>query len=678
MRRSRTDSDYINKILNCIFVIVLLLYPLRHIAQGISLTDTGYNYANFEYMGFEHMDPMWLFSTYLANVVGHFITKLPFAIGLVGMNFYTGLFVSGLGIAGYLFCVKKLDMPIWTAFVGEMIAVNLCWCPTALLYNYLTYVFFLACVMLLYCGLTSGVKNDKAFVCRKVNGVDTALTTKGNIYLFLAGVCLGMNVFVRFSNLPEAALIIAVWAYSVVEWSECRKSKKSAVFLRQAFSRTLVCLLGYLTALLLLFSYIHLRYGLDNYIYGIKRLFAMTDNAADYKADSMLMGIVEDYRQSLYWSVRMAFFLAVGMFLFALAGVITECVLKRFKSDLPEKIMLFAARLASIVLAAAMILWLCIRGFCSVEIFSGAEISYGQIMWPSIVFLSLTMLIAAIRIFSPKVLKEEKLISGMLILVILLTSIGSNNKTFPSWNNMFIAAPYCLWQVSLFIKRAKDIRVKKILLSPYPIKCALAAFILLVMFQAQCFGLDFVFAEGTGAQNMTAQVYNNDILKGVKMQPERAVWMTDMTDFVEQNNLKGGDVILYGFIPSLSFYLQMPSAFNPWSDLTSYGVDVFCESLYAVSEEMQSDASYRPAVILEDSYADCLESILTERYDLETLTKDDILKIIFKDTSVEPSIQQITAAEKFVPLIKLHGIRCESGAGRAGDRRLPDQGSISG
>ena len=49
-----------------LFPAILLLYPLRHINWGLDLWDTGYNYANFQFMGTDHMDPMWLFSTYLA------------------------------------------------------------------------------------------------------------------------------------------------------------------------------------------------------------------------------------------------------------------------------------------------------------------------------------------------------------------------------------------------------------------------------------------------------------------------------------------------------------------------------------------------------------------------------------------------------------------------------------
>ncbi|MBR1771029.1 MAG: hypothetical protein IJ747_03265, partial [Lachnospiraceae bacterium] len=53
-----------------LLLLFLLLYPLRHVHWGLDFWDTGYNYANFQYMGLEHMDSMWFFATFLSNVVG--------------------------------------------------------------------------------------------------------------------------------------------------------------------------------------------------------------------------------------------------------------------------------------------------------------------------------------------------------------------------------------------------------------------------------------------------------------------------------------------------------------------------------------------------------------------------------------------------------------------------------
>lgn len=86
---------------NALLPLILALYPLRHVWMGIDLRDTGYNYANFRYMGLAHMDSMWVFSTYLANVVGHFFSLLPGGDTLLFMNIYTALVVSVTALIAY-------------------------------------------------------------------------------------------------------------------------------------------------------------------------------------------------------------------------------------------------------------------------------------------------------------------------------------------------------------------------------------------------------------------------------------------------------------------------------------------------------------------------------------------------------------------------------------------------
>ena len=549
-----------------LYLVILALYPLRHIHWGLDLWDTGYNYANFEYMGLEHMDSMWLFSTYLSNVVGNLLMKLPMAGTLAGMNFYTGLFVSVLALMGYFFCTKKLGISPFVTFLGEAAAVSLCWCPTALLYNYLTYVLFLGGVIFLYLGLTEEKK----------------------WWLFAAGICLGTNVLVRFPNLPEAALIVAVWAYGVIEGLEKRKG-----WMRNTLHRTLWCLSGYVTALILFFSYIHIRYGMDAYVSGIQRLFSMTDRATDYKATSMILGIVDAYRENLYWVVRIGFIAGVGMAGFGLLAFLTKRVAFFKERKGLSKGLETAARIVWLAVCAAMIGWLYYRGFCATEYYG-----YGAILRPAILFMLLAMVLAAVRILQKDCPKEEKLISGMLILVILLTSIGSNNGVYPSMNNLFVAAPYTLWECQRFCKRN--------LSWIFPAKGVLVAFLGLFMVQSILFGANFVFVEATGAQNVTATVDNNEVLKGIKMNPERAKWMEELSAYAEEKEFAGREVILYGGLPALSYYLQMPSAFNPWSDLDSYSVDTMKGALYRTQEKKIS-ANRKPVVIVEQKYVRFLD-----------------------------------------------------------------------
>ncbi|MBE5865807.1 MAG: hypothetical protein E7292_06260 [Lachnospiraceae bacterium] len=592
-----------------ILVVFLFWYPLRHIHWGIDWWDTGYNYANFEYAGLEHMDPMWFFSTYLANVVGHILTMLPGGDTLLGMNLYTGLFVSVLALLGYFFCTRKLQIPRGIAFVGEFVAISLCWCPTALLYNYLTYVLYLVCVILLYLGLTK----DKMWL------------------LFAAGVCLGTNVLVRFSNLPEAAMIVAVWAYAFWVWLESRKRTDKVGTLKDveecvtesnqliraggfsmAVRYTLWCLGGYLAALLVLLGYIFIKYGADTYINSIMRLFAMTENATDYKATSMLDGLISAYVENLYWVIRMGVFVAAGMAGFvALKPVLRLLVKLIYKKSLNKddawlkgqnlssgdvpvvvRTLWTVAYICACLIAVLMVAWLYMRGFVALEFYT-----YGAMLWPGVTFLMLTMGIALLRIFQPEVSIDEKLISGMMILVILLTSLGSNNKVYPSMNNLFVAAPYTLWQGYQFVRNVKEWRG----INFFPAKAALVAFMGLFLFQIGGFGLGFVFGEATGLQNITDVIDNNKVLAGVKMSPERAKIMTGITDFAKENNLIGKEVITYGKIPSVCYYLEMPPAFNSWSDLDSYQYGFMEDAMQELTEEIEAGEAECPVVILNNA-----------------------------------------------------------------------------
>lgn len=84
-----------------LFPVILFLYPLLKITQGIELTDTCYGLVNYRF--FPHAGQEWTVATYLANVLGALLMRLPFGDSLVGMRFYTGLFVSAMALLAYFF-----------------------------------------------------------------------------------------------------------------------------------------------------------------------------------------------------------------------------------------------------------------------------------------------------------------------------------------------------------------------------------------------------------------------------------------------------------------------------------------------------------------------------------------------------------------------------------------------
>ncbi|MBQ5376809.1 MAG: hypothetical protein IIU45_08120, partial [Lachnospiraceae bacterium] len=179
-----------------LLTVLLVLYPLRHIWLGVELTDSAYSAGNYLYL--EKMNPMWLFSTYLANSVGHLFTVLPYGHTLLGMNFYTSFVPAIMAVLMYLFLTRELKMPGWIAFFAEFTALSMCWAPTTVLYHYLTYLVITFSALMLYRGITE----------------DEALTVA-----ISGGLC-GLGIFVRFSNLPQASLLLAIWMYGVFEFRE--------------------------------------------------------------------------------------------------------------------------------------------------------------------------------------------------------------------------------------------------------------------------------------------------------------------------------------------------------------------------------------------------------------------------------------------------------------------------
>ncbi len=547
---SKSLSRAMRVLENCIFPIILLLYPLRHIHWGLDLWDTGYNYANFRFWGLEHMDPMWFFSTYLANGVGHILSLLPGGNTLIGMNLYTGLFVSVLAVVAYYFCVKRIHMSTIIGFVGVFAAVSLCWCPTALLYNYLTYVLYLLAVIFLYEGLVK----EKSWM------------------LVLAGVFLGTNIFVRFPNLPEAAMIVAVWAYAFI----CKKK------FGQVLKETGWCLLGYAGAAAVWLVYLSVRYGFSDYVAGISRLFTMTDTATDYKATSMLYSIFLGYKENLYWLSRLMVFVVFGVVLCAL---------------LPKRLKKIKWGLCT-VLGLCAVAWLYYRGFCNLHFNE-----YNAMYLPGIIFMMIALLIGGIRILQKGVAKEEKLLAGIIMLQIMLTPIGSNNGLFPAINNLFLAIPYVFSTVYKLCRNAANLRIGKLFeVELAPVKVMLFLFLAMFTFQSVGFGTGFVFVEAAGAKNVDTKTENSDILKGMYMEEERAEWLSGISEYVAKKGLAGHEVILYGNIPALSFYLDMPSAFNPWSDLRSYSADYMRMAIEELEEEIRQ-GKQPPVVILERKFA---------------------------------------------------------------------------
>ena len=538
----RAKMLFNNKIWNLItgilFPLILVLFSLMHITEGITVTDTGYNYGN--YIFFDSLDDMWKFSTYLANVVGVFFTKLPLGTTLLGLNLYTGIVKAITALAAYYLCVNVCKMSKELVFLGELLALGLCWCPTALLYNYMTYLLFNLSALFIFC----------------------AFKTMKNRYFVLAGICLGLNLMVRIPNLAEVALILCVWFGGIVY----KKNFKNIV------QDTLFCMMGYFLSVGTVLCYIAVRYGMNRYIEGIKALFAMTEDATSYSAVSMIKSSLNMYLSYSKWFVCLIMMMAAGTvgFLF-------------FK----EKLMLLK-KIAVYMMVVAYVFLAYSR-----KQFTLDYRNYTSMFFWGTLFLMIALVLGAITMFFIRCEQELKVLASLAVVIVLITPIGSNNGLYSPMNNLFLVAPVVLFVINHLSSEAKISVLKdKLKLSIYPLKAVLIGFVAVVLIQSIVFGACFVFRDGNDGEKRNYQVENNEVLSGMKTTKHNAENLQGLNDYLEKNDLKGKEVLLYGNVPAVSFYFEMkPVLSTTWPDLDSFSYTKF----QAEMDNLKADIS--PVVI---------------------------------------------------------------------------------
>ena len=516
--------NFIEKIL---FPTILVLYPLMRINQGIDVSDTTYSLSNFQY--FTSMDGTWIVATFLSNAAGNLMMRFPFGHTLMGMYFYTALIQSVTAFIAYMILRRKL--PALLVFVGEWIALGLCWCPSTILYNYLTYLFMTAGILLLYQGI---LKDDRK-------------------YYIAAGIFLGINVAVRMPNVVHMAFIVALWYGAVV----CGRT------LRKTVGDTLWCVLGYVVGFGVPFAVICIRYGVSAFPTMVRNIFAMTDKAVDYKPAAMMTGMLGDYIKGLVWLIFAGICMAGGWLLFT--------VQRR----------LFAGKRGIAALCRGVyiaVLFVLLRFYWGRGVFDFRYYTDSSIYYLAVMLLLVTIFAAIYCLFRKTVRPELKIASPLLLVQIFVTPLGSNNYLFPIINNLFIVIPFLLWVAYDRCSGggAADIQggensVSGKETSAFVWGVPLVLLIGLLLIQSTAFHMVFSFRDGIYGEVRDTRMTVPGKAAGVYTNRDNAAWLEELAEYAESTDLTGQDLISYGDLPGLGFFLDMPPALSTfWPDLPSY------------------------------------------------------------------------------------------------------------
>lgn len=499
------NAAFKNYIENGVFIVLLVFYPLILINQGLDVADTTYSLANFQY--FASMDGTWMVATFLSNVVGYLMMHLPLGDTLQGMYFYTALVQSVIALSVYLIMRKKIPAPL--VFIGEWIALGLCWCPSTVLYNYLTYLLMTGGILLLYGGI---LKDNRK-------------------YYIAAGVCLGVNVAVRMPNVVQAALIVALWYGAYV----CGRTFKKTVW------DTLWCILGYVVGFGVPFAAICVRYGIGAYPAMVQTMFAMTEQAVDYKPSAMVMGMFGDYAVGLFWLIFAGICMAGGWLLFA--------VQRRFCGD--KRGAVYACR--AVYIAVLLVL---LRFYWGKGVFTFHYYEDRSRYYPAVLLLLAAVFAAVYCLIKRDVRTEQKILAVLVLVQVFVTPLGSNNDLYPILNNLFLAVPFLLWA-------AKP--------KSFVWKAPLVLLIVFMLIQSTGFHMSFVFRDGEKGEVRDTVLTMPSKAAGIYTNKDNAAWFEELVEYAQGAELSGREVILYGDLPGLSYLLDMPPALSTfWPDLPSY------------------------------------------------------------------------------------------------------------
>lgn len=538
----REKEAFIKK-LDIILPVCLFLFALIGCDQGADLTDTTYSLGNYLY--FRELGGEWIYATFLANMLGYLLMLLT-GHRMLWMNVAGSVMIAVTAAAVYYGLRNYIPRVI--LFLGELMAVGLCWCPRVIFYNYLTYLLLTAASVILY---------------------HAVLTKKKGLFL-AAGILLGLNVFVRISNLTEMALILLVWYGAFLDRSADRQKN-------MVWQQTGICIGGYLLGILTGLFLMLMTVGAEGYsrmLNWVFSLFTSSGEAGGYSMGGMFGTILKNYMGSVRW------------LLFMVAGIAAGTVMFFIKKDrfLKWKKIFY---LAGIVLLGIY--------FYRNGVYDFRYYNNGSIFHLCVIFFLIEWIVCILMTFHKKAGKEDKLLTMLTMLILLITPLGSNNHLFTCINNMFLLAPLgCFAGYRLYgFYRKGSWRF------PCGAMCISLAAGLLV--QSLLFHGCFVFRDGVDGTPRDAVVTeeDNSYLAGMKTAHAHAQAIEGLTTYAGEQLTGDEELIPYGKLPGVVYLLHMPPAFTTiWPDLESFPIRLFKEELEQITRECLAEEREWPILIL--------------------------------------------------------------------------------
>ena len=362
------------------------------------------------------------------------------------------------------------------------------------------------------------------------------------------------------------------------------KKKKAA----EIWKDVAACVIGFVAAFLVGFLAISLQFRFDAYPKMLVGLAGYSGTDETYSSLSMITSVVSAYVEAFKWALILGIAALLGTVLF----------------------FLFPGKFEK----GKMVLYLCmlpvlLRFLWGRGMFNLQYAFYWSVFEWCMVLLYVAIGLCIWTLADPLVFRRDKLLSLMVLLVILITPIGSNNETYPNMNNLFLVAPVTFWMGYRLLLKLRRL--------PYSFACRAMLVCVAVVFliQSTGFGVRAVFRDSIAGQKRDTRVVNCKKLSGAKTNRANAEQLQDVVDYYAEHAdelEENSRLLTFGDVPGFCWLFDLPSALShDWPDMNTYPAETMRTDLEALSQ-----AGEKPLVILCPGKVDTEDAQEAQKWEL--------------------------------------------------------------
>lgn len=533
--------DY-KKIIKITLICICCFIPFINISKGLDVADTGYILNSYEFV-FKNPESI-NFSIILTSVFGNIILNI---LNLLNIPIYLGLKVVAaifsLVVSWIILQNLKKHFDENILLIGIMISLLLARGHISILMYTNLSGFILAIASII---LINGIIEEK------------------NKSIFISGLLIGINVFVRISNLVQVILIFSIIYYG---W----KNKNKKVILKNSF----IFLSGVAISLGISLLFIILYFGKSQLISMINIYFQESINSSD--SHSMMDSIKINLNQGLNGLFWIAILWSIG---FAI-----DYFCKRKNCSAKNICIIYG------ILAILPIVFIVLKyyNFDKIIIFSLIYKMFYSVYQPFSICVAFYSLITLYMCF----IKKENSINESLILIIGFLSMislpmGSNQGFAILYQGFYLQAAILSVFVYKILSNTSEIKYKQIKKRVNPIFQRGIIIFVLIYFLSMLLirNITYTYRDNTKLDKFTI---NNYKFKGIYTTEQRAKYINELLEKIEPYIDENTKLITYGSIPIFSYALDMPpffNGFNGWIEMGQLSIDSMKESIEnSVKEE---------------------------------------------------------------------------------------------